>query len=86
MGVNKTILEAKEEQEVIRWTLLGLADPMDLIKQKKSKDSSSEEEKENRSDIINLFKEPRVEIEKFLNMMHNYFYQQVRVEAKVRSF
>ena len=79
------VLESKEEQEVIRWNLLSLADPIDLLKKSKKKDSSSssEEEKENRQNMLNLFSEPRVDVEKFLNMMHNYFYQQVRIEAKV---
>lgn len=55
-------------EDDLKWALLTVADPMT----QKYSDIKSE-----------ALKEPMVEIEKFIGLMNTYYFEQMRIQAKV---
>ena len=58
-------------EEDLKWALLTVADPMS----------------QRYADIKNEgLREPMVEIERFMALMNKYYYEQMRIQAKVKTF
>ena len=60
----------KVDKEEIKWAVLALAEPLHIM---------------TKANLEESLKETKIEVRKFIDHMHRFFYDQLRIEAKVRQ-